>query len=142
MRKAIIYLGLIFLLCFSVSCATARAYRYPSGNFMWPRLNPKQIQVLYLKPSVPFEITGEVTGKGAAINTWADVESAMRKAAAKIGGQAIIIVRKREPYVGTYISPSSGEFLVYGNYMYYTYKPGMRYRIRAKKLLGVVIIWR
>ena len=142
MRKTIICLGLIFLLCFSISCATSRAYRYPSGNFMTPRLNPKQIQVLYLKPSVRFEVIGEVTGRGPAICTWADVEHAMRKAAAKIGGQAIIIVRKREPYVGTYISPSSGEFFVYGNYMYYTYRPGMRFRARAKNLLGVVILWR
>ena len=142
MRKVIIYLGLIILLCFSVSCATSRAYRYPGSGFMVPPLNPNQIQVLYLKPSVRFEVIGEVTGKGPAISTWADVERSMRKAAAKIGGQAIIIVRKREPYVGTSVSPSSGEFFVYGNYMYYTYRPGMRFRVRAKNLLGVVIMWK
>jgi len=118
MRKIIICLRLMLLLCFSISCATSKAYRYPGSGFMIPQLNPNQIQVLYLKPSVRFEVIGEVTGKGPAISSWADVEHAMRKATAKIGGQAIIIVRKREPYVGTYVSPSSGEFFVYGNYVY------------------------
>ena len=140
MRKAIICLTLILLLCFSSSCITSKAYRYP--GFLASATNPKQIQVLYLEPSVEYEIIGEVTAKGPAISTWREVENVMRKAVAKIGGQAIIIVRKREPYVGTYVSPSSGEFFVYGNYMYYTYNPGMRYRIRAKNLLGVVIRWK
>ena len=140
MRKAAIFLCLIFLLCFSISCITSKAYRYP--GFLVSPTNPKQIQVFYLVPSVAFEIIGEVTAKGPAISTWREVENVMRKAVAKIGGQAIIIVRKREPYVGTYISPSSGEFFVYGNYVYYTYRPGMRFRVRAKKLLGVVIRWK
>jgi len=128
------------LFCFSVSCITAKAHRYP--GFVTSATNPKQIQVFYLAPSVEFEIIGEVTAKGPGISTWREVENVMRRAVAKIGGQAIIIVRKREPYVGTYVSPSEGEFFVYGNYMYYTYRPGVRFRIRAKNLLGVVIRWK
>lgn len=137
MRKNVF---LIFLLFFSVSCITSDAYRYP--GFTFSPTNPNQIRVLYLAPSVPFEIIGEVTAEGPAISTWREVENVMRNAVAKIGGQAIIIVKEREPYVGTYISPSSGEFFVYGNYIYYTYSPGMRFQVRSKSLLGVVIRWK
>ena len=136
MRKIVF---LIFLLFFSISCITSNAYRYP--GFIFSPTNPKQIQVLYLAPSIPFEIIGEVTARGPAISTWREVENVMRKAVAKIGGQAVIIVERREPYVASYISPSSGKFFVYEDYIYYTYNPGMRFQARAKNLLGLVIRW-
>jgi len=125
-------------LCLS-GCITSQANRYPGFNFL--PTDPKNIQVYYIPPTVPFELIGEVRGEGPPIASWDEVETAMKKAVAKIGGDAIVIVSRKEPYVGTYKTPSSGNFFIYGDYIYYTYKPGSYLEMRRKNLLGVVIKW-
>ena len=95
-----------------------------------------------MPPTMPFEVIGEVTGSGAPAASWGRVEGSMRKKAAAIGGDAVVLISKREPYAGTYTTPSSGNVFVYGNYIYYTYQPGTSYAMRRKDLIGLVIKWK
>lgn len=95
-----------------------------------------------MPPTVPFEIIGEVGGYGAHAASWSRVENSMKKKAASIGGDAIILVVRRAPYAGTYTTPSSGNVFVYGNYIYYTYQPGTSVAMRRKHLIGLVIKWK
>ena len=53
-----------------------------------------------------------------------------------------IIVSKKMPHVGTYRTPDTGNALIYGNYIYYTYHPGTSYAIRGKYILGIVVKWK
>jgi hypothetical protein len=95
-----------------------------------------------MPPTVQFEIIGEVEGRGAPAASWDKVERYMKKEAASIGGDAIILVSRREQYTGTYTSPSKANAFVYGNYIYYTYQPGTSIAIRKKHLIGLVIKWK
>jgi len=66
----------------------------------------------------------------------------MKKKAAAIGGNAVILVSRRAQYAGTYTTPSSANAFVYGNYIYYTYQPGTSFAMRTKHVIGLVIRWK
>lgn len=95
-----------------------------------------------MKPPVEFEVIGEVEGRGAPAATWDSVHMAMKKEAAKIGGDAIIIVESKREYAGTYNTPQTGNAFVSGNYIYYTYNPGTSMPMMKKHIIGVVIKWK
>jgi len=95
-----------------------------------------------MPPPVPFEVIGEVEGSGAALASWNTVRNYMRKKAASIGGDAIIIVSKKMPYIGTSHTPDTAKAFISGNYIYYTYRPGTSYAIRGKYILGIVVKWK
>jgi hypothetical protein len=95
-----------------------------------------------MPPTVPFEIIGEVEARGAPAASWGKVENYMRKEAASIGGDSIVLVDRREQYAGTYTTPASANAFVYGNYIYYTYKPGSSFAMRRKHVIGLVIKWK
>ena len=95
-----------------------------------------------MPPTVPFEIIGEVEARGAPAASWDSVEWYMREKAATIGGDAIVLVDRKEEYAGTYTTPSTGNAFVYGNYVYYTYRPGSSYAMKRKHLVGLVIKWK
>lgn len=123
-----------------VYCATSRVTPYPNVNYSPTELN--HVQIYHMPPPIPFEIIGEVNGRGGAFTSWSTVRHIMKKAASSIGGDAVIIIDKKTSYVGTYQTPSTGNAFVYGNYLYYTYKPGTSYAIRKKFILGVVVKWK
>jgi len=131
-------LNLVIL--FLVHCAGSRVTPYPQFNYLPTRSNA--IQVYYMPPTMPFEVIGEVEGSGAALASWNKVRNYMKKKAASIGGDAIVIVNKKMPYIGTQRTPATGNAFIYGNYIYYTYRPGTSYAIRAKYILGIVIKWK
>jgi hypothetical protein len=129
-----------FVILSLVHCVTSRVTPYP--QFDYSPTQAKKVLMYYLPPTVPFEIIGEVTGSGAALASWRTVRDTMKRNAATIGGDAIIVVDKKTPYVGTYRTAGTGNAFVYGNYIYYTYKPGASYAVRRKYILGVVIKWK
>jgi hypothetical protein len=133
-------LSLLGLVLFLIYCVSSRVTPYPQFNY--PPTQPSVIQVYYMPPAVPFEIIGEVEGSGAALASWSTVRNYMRKKAASIGGDAIIIVNKKMPYIGTHRTPDTAKAFVYGNYIYYTYRPGTSYAIRGKYILGIVVKWK
>jgi len=137
------YIKLTLALLISVSliyCVRARVSPYP--NFNYPTTDPNKILIYYMPPTVPFEIIGEVVGAGAPAASWDRVGNIMKKKAASIGGDAIIIVSKREQYTGTYNTPSTANAFIYGNYIYYTYQPGTSLAMRRKHVIGLVIKWK
>jgi len=95
-----------------------------------------------LPPPVSFEILGEVEASGAPAASWGKVENYMKKKAATIGGDAIILIERREPYAGTYATPATGNAFINGNYIYYTYQPGTSVALHRKNLVGLVIKWK
>jgi hypothetical protein len=123
-----------------VSCVQARVASYPNAGY--PITDPSKIQVYNMKPPVDFDVIGEVEGKGAPAASWDSVYGAMKKEAAKIGGDAIVIVESKREYSGTYNTPGSANAFVYGNYIYYTYNPGMSVPMMKKHIIGVVIKWK
>jgi len=133
-------LSLFILVLFLVHCVSSRVTRYPQSNY--PPTRPNVIEVYYMPPPVPFEVIGEVEGSGAALASWNTVRNYMRKKAASIGGDAIIIVSKKMPYIGTSHTPDTAKAFISGNYIYYTYRPGTSYAIRGKYILGIVVKWK
>lgn len=131
---------LVFVILFLINCASSRVTPYP--QFDYSPTQAKKVQVYHMPPTPPFEIIGEIEGSGAALASWGTVRDIMRKAAASIGGDAIIIVEKKRPYVGTYRTPDTANAFVSGDYIYYTYKPGTSYAIRRKYILGIVVKWK
>jgi hypothetical protein len=121
-------------------CVKSRISTYP--GFDYNPTDPKNVQVFNIAPTVEFEIIGEVEGRGAPAASWGKVEGSMRKKAASIGGDAVILISKREPYSGTYTTPSTANAFVYGNYIYYTYQPGTSYAMKRKHVIGLVIKWK
>jgi hypothetical protein len=124
----------------AVSCVESRIAPYPGFNYT--PTNPNTVQIYNMRPTVQFEIIGEVEGKGAPAASWGSVENYMKKKAASIGGDGIILIARREPYAGTYTTPSSANAFVFGNYIYYTYQPGTSFAMHRKNLIGLVIKWR
>ncbi len=133
-------LSLLILVFFLVHCASSRVTPYPQFNY--PRTQPNVVQVYYMPPTMAFEVIGEVEGSGAALASWGKVRNYMRKKAASIGGDAIIIVSKKMPYIGTSRTPDTARAFIAGNYIYYTYRPGTSYAIRGKYILGIVVKWK
>ena len=114
LHKVLSFLGIAFLFSY---CVRARVSPYP--NFNYSPTEPNKVQVYYMPPTVPFEIIGEVEGRGAPAASWDKVERYMKNEAASIGGDAIILVSRREQYSGTYTTPSTANAFIYGNYIYY-----------------------
>ena len=85
------------LLCFVVLslvyCASSRVTPYPQYNY--PSTQAAKVQFYYMPPTMPFKVIGEVEGSGAALASWSTVQNYMRKRAASIGGDAIVIVNKK-----------------------------------------------
>ncbi len=123
-----------------VGCVAAKVAPYP--KIKYAATNPDRILVYNMKPPTDFEVIGEVEGRGAPAASWDSVHAIMKKEAAKIGGDAIIIVESKREYSGTFHTQQSGNAFVYGNYIYYTYNPGASIPRMKKHIIGVVIKWK
>lgn len=157
---------LLILCCLLSGCATANVARYPSEHNYLPT-NPNNVAVYTNFPPTQYEIIGEIEGSGAPAATWNSVAGEMRKKAAEIGGDAVIVLVQDTPFVGNINMPgsvrgsttgygtSSGNInayksgnSMYGNYsgsgMYqstsnYTYTPPTSTPMYGKYARGVVI---
>ncbi len=103
---------------FLFGCVRSRVSPYPGYNFA--PTSPSKIQVYHMPPTVLFEIIGEVEARGVPAASWGKIENYMKKEAGFIGGDAIVLVDRREQYAGTYSTPATANAFVYGNYIYYT----------------------
>ena len=84
---------LFFMVCLLMSCATDKAFRY----YLTDRYPPKQfeeVQVLYQKPDRDFLVMADLQARGVSVKT-------LRKEAAKIGADAIIVAVVGEFYSRT-----------------------------------------
>lgn len=140
MLKGIKLSSIIFLVLLFGACVRGRVSPYP--GFDYPSTNSKDVMIYYMPPPLEFEIIGEVETRGAPAASWSSVEYDMRINAAKIGGDAIVLISSREQYAGTYTTQGQANAFVYGNYVYYTYQPGSSVAMKRKHVVGLVIKWK
>jgi hypothetical protein len=86
-------LGLVLLMLMAPGCASDVANRY-YGSVKYPPRDPKTVEVLRQRPARPFEVIADFQANGGGI-------SAMRRQAAKIGADAVIVTN-----LGGYYSPA------------------------------------
>ena len=134
------YVRLTLILFISLSfsyCLRTRAVPYPDATYS--PTNPKNIKIYYKPPSAPFEIIGEVKSEGTSTDTLGRIERYMKKRAATIGGDGIILINKKEKLGEVHTgSPSSNAFIC-GDYIYYAYKPGTAKPMLRDQIKGLVI---
>jgi len=83
-RSVQLTFGVLFLLLmFLTACATDVANRY-YGNVRYAPKNPKEVQILWEKPSREFIVIADFQSRGES-------PEAIRNKAAKIGADAVII---------------------------------------------------
>lgn len=109
----------LVLLTLYFSCVRSRVMPQPNINL--EPTNPWDVEIYYLEPEKSYTKIGMVEAGGARLSSWKNVEKYLRKQAAKIGGDAIIILEQDRPVRGI---TSKGK--VY----------------RKKYLRGIVIKWK
>jgi len=94
MRIPIIFL---FLLVILSSCVSTNVVKYPNINY--PPTDYRNIVVYHnFPPTTKYEAIGEVVSEGAPAAKWNKVYDKMKKEAAVIGGDAIVIQQKEEQF--------------------------------------------
>ena len=79
--------------------------RQDIGGPSYPPSKPAQVQILRTEPTRPHVRLGQVTAQPARESVpAADIEAALRKAAAKMGADAAVVVYDRTQPVGTYVA--------------------------------------
>lgn len=98
--------GAIALLCAVTGCNTVStsSKQYLGGPVYGPS-DPAQIQILRSEPTRPHVRLGEVTAQPSSDSvTVTKIEEAVRKAAAKIGADAVVIVADRTQVLGAVVT--------------------------------------
>ncbi len=94
---AFTFISLVLLtLCFS--CIRSRVMPQPDINFEPTR--QWDVKIYYIEPEKPYIKIGMVEAEGAALSSWKNVENSLRKKAAKIGGDAVIVLEQDRPVGG------------------------------------------
>lgn len=83
MRKALI---IVLCLVAVTACVSDQAYRTYVSEGTYPARNVSQVEILYQKPSREFVVVADLQARGNA-------EDQFRKAAARLGADAVIISR-------------------------------------------------
>lgn len=135
MRKCFCVLSLFFLFL-STGCIRSKSTPYPTA--VYEATSPEEVEVYYLIPTTPFEVIGEVEVRGAPTASWGRVESRLKGEAAAIGGDAVILLSKQNPFVGVYQPPT----YIHSGRTYYTVYPGVAVAMYGKYLFGLVIKWK
>jgi hypothetical protein len=119
------------LACGLVSCASmdSRTMQY-IGSPIYPPTDPATVQILRTTPTQPHDQLGEIridatTDPAPSIEA---VEARLRKDAARLGADAVVVVYDRIQRVGSYVS---------GGYWYRTVYP-----VIGRRLIGVAIKYR
>ena len=143
MKKLICLLVLVMLVS---GCATFNSQMYPLKETFAPT-DPEKIQVFKNRPPIAHIPIGEVETRAAPASRTSSIYNQFKKDAAKMGGDAVVIVSEGTEYLGTYNQPTTsttyGSGQVYGNSVSYsgtTYgSGGYSTPIMKKKIYGVVI---
>lgn len=134
MRKYLYLLMVLLLL--SIGCIRSKITPYPTA--VYEATSPEDVEVYYLIPTISFEVIGEVEVRGAPATSWERVEGRLKGEAAKIGGDAVILVSRQNPFVGVYQTPT----YIHRGQTYYTVYPGAAVGMYGKYLFGLVIKWK
>lgn len=109
----------LVLLMLYFSCVGSRVMPQPDFNFEPTR--QRDVKIYYIEPEKPYIKIGMVEARGAPLSSWKKLENYLRKEAAKIGGDAVIILEQDRPVRGI-----TSRGIVY----------------RKKYLRGIVIKWK
>jgi hypothetical protein len=75
------------------------------GGPTYPPSNPALVEILRTQPTRPHVRLGEVTAEPSSDTTpVADIEAALRKAAAKMGADAAVVVYDKTQTTGAYVT--------------------------------------
>lgn len=97
-------IGLTILLL-QGGCVSAKSQVAPYK--LYPATDAKSVYVYKNYPPVPYEVIGEVRGRGQAYMSWDQVYDSMRKQAANIGGNGVVILSEATPVISTRYVPAS-----------------------------------
>ncbi len=82
------------LVCWTFFSGCTTGEKKFTTDTRYPATEPKSVEILTNEPDRPYESIGTVKGKGALYSSDRDLHDAMRKEAAEMGAQAVIIQKK------------------------------------------------
>lgn len=130
-------------------CVRATGVAYPYATYS--PTDPMKVAVYQTIPPVPMEVIGEVRAEGAPAASWTRVEEYLREEAAKLGGDAVLVLSTDQPLVGVYYIPGQTTATHYGAFSTwgtggtyagtttYTTTPGVSVPLQRKRLHGIVV---
>jgi hypothetical protein len=98
MRSSIITVCLASLLL--TACATEWGYKLPTGSERFTAVPDEQVEILFGPPSRPFKKVGIVSVLGAAYSSDVAMFKKLRKAAADLGADAVIVSGQSQGFMG------------------------------------------
>jgi hypothetical protein len=103
-RREVLMLALLAVVVASAACSTisVSSKQYLGAPAFAPT-NPDKVELLRTRPHRPHEKLGEVKLEPSGNPSTADLEMAMKKEAAKMGADAVVIVRDATRREGTVI---------------------------------------
>jgi hypothetical protein len=110
MRSSILTVCLVSL--FLTACVTEWSYKLPPGSERFTAVPDEQVEILFGPPSRPFEQVGIVSALGSAFSSDIAMYKKLRKAAADLGADALIISDQSQGFVGV---PAAQSTVLAGN---------------------------
>ena len=106
-KKSLVLLLPILLSGCAQMMVRSQSERYANA-YQYKPTHPSQVSVLRTFPAEPHEVIGEVTGSTESQYVqWDQIADEMRKKAAAIGGDAVIIQTENVAYAGAHTTPGS-----------------------------------
>jgi hypothetical protein len=130
-------------------CVRAKGVAYPYAAYA--PTDPAKVVIYETIPPVPMEVIGEVSAEGAPAASWERVAEYVKEDAAKLGGDAVILLVADQPFAGVYYLPgqttatTSGTLTTWGaggtytGTTTYTTTPGFATALYRKRLRGVIV---
>ena len=104
--SALIFLAMAFTLTLSTGCRTVavNSHQY-LGTTNYPPTDPAQVQILRQEPPQPHLQLGEIRAEPSSDSVGAQkIETALQKAAAQMGANAVVIVQDRTQITGARVT--------------------------------------
>ncbi len=132
-------LAALALLCWLPACVSGTAAVYPGPSY--PPTDPAEVQVYRFFPDAPMERIGEVEVIGATGTDWSNFQEELRKKAASIGGQAVVIVGERNQLLSIQETPSQFQTFRFGSAFdrQSFFFPGAVYPQEESHIVGIVL---
>ena len=93
------------LIMFLAGCASAKSQVAPYA--FYPPVDENYVYVYHNYPPVPYEVIGEISGRGYSYSKWDSIYKQMKKKAAGIGGNGIVIISETTPVIATQHIPAT-----------------------------------
>jgi hypothetical protein len=135
-------LWLLLIAALASGCATVSGAANPYPGKSYPPTDPAEVGVYRFWPEEPAEKIGEVEVSGTSDIAWDKFQQELRKKAAEIGGQGVIIMGEKSELASIYETPSTMQRYRFGGTFpqtYYFFQPGQYYPIREVRIVGVVV---